>query len=228
MKESEPYYRRHLPHYQPEGATYHVVFRLAGSIPTSVLTELRFQREQEVKRIQAAKSEEEKARLLRDHKRKYFEKIDQLLDSCVHGPCWLRKPEVASIVAAAMHYYDGKKIDLIAYSIMPTHVHGIVRLLHENVRRVSDPMKAGRDGVPSYKVTELLGSIKKYTALRANRILGRRGAFWQSESYDHVIRDADELDRTIRYVLENPVKAGLCNDWREWKRTYVKPGIVGD
>ena len=89
------------------------------------------------------------------------------------------------------------------------------------VHRVSDP--AGR-----YRVTDLVGSIKKYTALRANRVLGRSGPFWQGESYDHVIRDGGELDRTIWYVLNNPVKARLCKDWRAWKWSYVKEGYIGD
>jgi len=92
----------------------------------------------------------------------------------------------------------------------------------------SDPKVVGRDRVPSYKVTEILGSIKKHTALRTNWVLGRTGAFWHSESYDHVIRDADELNRTIRYILENPVKAGLCKHWKDWPWSYVKPECVGD
>ncbi len=61
-------------------------------------------------------------------------------------------------------------------------------------------------------------SMKRHTALEANKLLGRIGPFWQDESYDHVIRDAEDLARIIEYVLDNPVKAGLVdkrNDW-EW------------
>jgi REP element-mobilizing transposase RayT len=50
----------------------------------------------------------------------------------------------------------------------------------------------------------------------------RSGAFWQHENYDHFVRDEVELERTIKYVLYNPVKAGLVNDQKDWKWTYCK------
>ncbi|HLF19354.1 MAG TPA: hypothetical protein VI704_01060, partial [Bacteroidota bacterium] len=75
-------------------------------------------------------------------------------------------------------------------------------------------------------VTNILENLKWYTALKANRALGRRGAFWQHESYDHVIRDDDELETFIRYVIENPVKARLAKHWRDWKWTYLKENLV--
>ncbi len=65
-------------------------------------------------------------------------------------------------------------------------------------------------------------SLKRYTAYEANQILGRSGAFWQHESYDHFARDEKELERIIKYVLYNPVKAGLVDDWKSWKWTYCK------
>ncbi len=67
-----------------------------------------------------------------------------------------------------------------------------------------------------------LQSLKAYTAREANDVLHRAGAFWQHESYDHVIRDGKEMDRIVWYVLNNPVKAGLVQDWKIWKWTYCK------
>ena len=245
MNGPNTYYRRHLPHYQPEGETYHVVFRLAGSIPASVLEELRFQKDLEEKRRLKIENGHERDRLAREYHREYFKRYEQLLDGHLRGPFWLRKPEIAEIVAGSIKSLDKKKYDLIAFSIMPNHVH----MVFELVRRFSEPTPNGRDGVPSntaalrrasdpttgnsgsvvsHRVTDIVGSIKKYTSLRANRVLGRRGAFWRSESYDHVIRDSAELDRTIEYVLMNPVRAGLCNDWREWKWSYVKEAYLAD
>ena len=63
----------------------------------------------------------------------------------------------------------------------------------------------------------IMKSLKGYTAYEANRILGRKGEFWEAESYDHFVRDDAELARIINYVLNNPVKAGLVKDWRDWK-----------
>ncbi|MGA9119769.1 MAG: hypothetical protein WB699_10425, partial [Bacteroidota bacterium] len=66
----------------------------------------------------------------------------------------------------------------------------------------------------------------KYTARRANKLLSRQGAFWQDESYDHLIRAGEELERTMWYVVNNPVKAKLAKEWQDWKYTYVKPDLL--
>ncbi len=65
-------------------------------------------------------------------------------------------------------------------------------------------------------------NIKRNSAKLANAALGRSGAFWQHESYDHFARDEAELERIIKYVIYNPVKAGLVDDWTKWKWTYCK------
>jgi putative transposase len=72
----------------------------------------------------------------------------------------------------------------------------------------------------------IMQSLKGYTARKCNIELGRRGSFWQHESFDHVIDDEGEFDRTIRYVLNNPVKAGLAKDWREWPWSYCRPQVM--
>ena len=59
-------------------------------------------------------------------------------------------------------------------------------------------------------------SLKSYTANRANEVLGRSGQFWQHESYDHWVRDTDELCRIAEYISLNPVKAGLVTRPEEW------------
>ena len=56
----------------------------------------------------------------------------------------------------------------------------------------------------------------QHTALECNRRLGREGAFWQHESYDHWIRDAEEMERILLYVDGNPVKAGLVESPEDW------------
>jgi REP element-mobilizing transposase RayT len=69
-------------------------------------------------------------------------------------------------------------------------------------------------------------SLKRHTARQANIVLGRQGAFWQDESYDRVIRDNDEYVRTVNYVLENPVKAGLVSKWEDWPWAYFKSDVL--
>ena len=65
-------------------------------------------------------------------------------------------------------------------------------------------------------------SLKGFTSREANILLGRNGTFWEHESYDHFVRDADELKRIVAYVLRNPLKAGLVEDWREWRWSYCR------
>jgi len=66
--------------------------------------------------------------------------------------------------------------------------------------------------IGAQKLERILHSWKSYTAKRANEILGQTGVFWQSEYYDRIIRNDEDLERTIEYVLNNPTKAGLV-DW---------------
>ena len=75
-------------------------------------------------------------------------------------------------------------------------------------------------------LSKIMQSLKRHTARQANIVLGREGPFWQDESYDRVIRDNEEYFRTVRYVLENPVKAGLVLQWNEWQWTYCKPDVL--
>src|SRR5437868_13312707 len=64
-------------------------------------------------------------------------------------------------------------------------------------------------------LAEIMHSLKSYTANRANEILGRSGQFWQHESYDHWVRDDEELERIVAYIAWNPVKANLVREPQE-------------
>jgi REP element-mobilizing transposase RayT len=66
------------------------------------------------------------------------------------------------------------------------------------------------------ELSSILHSLKSYTANEANKILNRKGQFWQPESFDRWIRDADHFAKVIRYIENNPVKARLCSKPEEW------------
>jgi REP element-mobilizing transposase RayT len=132
------------------------------------------------------------------------------LDGAGTGPTWLKKDNVAHIVRDTLHFYDDKRYDLYAYCIMANHVH----LVFKHIDNLKDA---------KYPITDIMHSIKSYTALQCNRILNREGAFWQIESYDRVIRNQDELETKIRNTLNNPVKAELTKHWKDWPFSYCKP-----
>jgi REP-associated tyrosine transposase len=120
-----------------------------------------------------------------------FVAMDRLLDQATSGPVYLGQPEIAQLVIDALR--DGEvrfhRYDLHAFVVMPNHVHLLV--------------------TPHVKAMQWLGPLKGFTAHEANRVLSRHAPFWQDESYDRLVRDSEEFRRTLRYIENNPVKAGL-------------------
>lgn len=210
------YFRRKLPHYQPSEAIYFITFRLAGSLPQEAIIRLREERERELRAAGQDKSLSYRIR------KKYFAKFDDLLEGKHDGPTWLADGRIAKVVAEALHYWDGKRYRLLCYCIMPNHVHMMIEVGQIGSLSYSGQEQAGN---LSYRLSPILHSIKRYSARESNRILQRSGAFWQHESYDHVVRDRQELERIVAYVLNNPVKAGLAKSWDEWKWSYVSRNV---
>ena len=140
--------------------------------------------------------------------RRVFEReLDDWLDRG-HGSCLLQL--AGDIVAGAFRYFDGERYDLTAYCVMPNHAHVVMRLFH------------GDD------LDNVLHSWKSFTAKRINERVQRTGKLWQREYYDRLIRDQEDLDDTIAYVVRNPEKAGLVDwpyVWRAgWKPADRPPG----
>jgi len=226
----ENYYRRHLPHYQPVGATYFVTFRLAGSLPAVIVADMLSERERQKHEMAAVKDKKVQLTRSRESDRVYFLRFDSSLDRLEQGPTWLRIPAIAKIVDEAINHRDGSVYDLLAYSIMPNHVHMVFDLPNEGRSDIPDSTSSRTMSESTlnrpYPVTRILASLKKYTARQANTELGRRGSFWQDESYDHVVRSDEELEWVLWYVVSNPEKAGLVHSWREWKWTYCRHGLL--
>ena len=178
-----------LPHWTRPGAAYAVTFRLADSLPPQVLHAWRQEREGI---LQGAT---EQGRPLTAHEEReldqlYATRIEAFLDSG-QGACHLAKREIAALIQETLQHFDGQRYDLIAWCIMPNHVHVIVR-----------PFE-GHD------LPGILHSWKSFTAKQANKLLGETGAFWQDEYYDHLIRDEKDFNHHLSYLLQNPEKAGL-------------------
>ena len=198
------YYRRNLPHFQPQGATILVNFRLAGSLPTEVIKRLKEENERLDIRILETKEHDERIKLREMMNRQHLDNWEDALHSTTHGPFYMREDPIAEIVSNSILFHDGEWFDVEAFSIMPNHVHLVITPLEKT------------DGV-YYGLTKIMHNIKRNSAKQANKLLGRTGPFWQHESYDHYIRNHAEFQRIIEYVLQNPVKAGLVDDWTAWK-----------
>lgn len=189
-----------MPHIQIAGATYFITFRLANSLPIEALDKLA---EDKQKINKLPESQKEFAH------RAWFAKYDDYLDQALHGSLYLKNEQVADMVAESIRFRDEKVYDLIAYCIMPNHVHLVCTPLEK------------MEGT-YFGLTEILHSLKRRTAREANKVLRRHGTFWQDESYDHFIREDAELEKVVKYVLYNPVKANLVQEQRNWKWNYCK------
>lgn len=186
------YYKRNLPHWYPDGKSIFLTWRLYGSLPQSVINWLRIARQ----RLRKPELSSE-ARLFEF--KKLFGKVDSLLDQATSGPVWLKNAEIASLIQAAILQRYAYLYTLWAYVVMANHVHIFLKPKGEATLE---------------RITKFL---KGFTAREANFRLGRTGQkFWQDESFDHWSRDRDEFIRIVKYIENNPVKAGLVKNPEDW------------
>ena len=172
------YYERKLPHWQPKGQHLFVTWRLYGSLPHSVLAELRSDPEVE--------------------KGRRFLQFDAELHKVVSGPHWLDKPEIATLVQQEILRLVQEGLCIVhSYVIMPNHVHMLLD--------------------PKVELRNITKAIKGRSAITCNQVLGRSGEhFWQDESYDHWVRNAESLRKIQAYIERNPVLAGLVIKPADW------------
>jgi REP element-mobilizing transposase RayT len=109
---------------------------------------------------------------------------------------------------------------------MPNHLHLVfIPIVERDLSR--SPVNFSDINIAlQYPVTDILRKLKGSTSRACNLALNRTGAFWQHESYDHVVRDSDELKRIVNYVLNNPVKAGLVEYPEQWDYSYVNYDLI--
>lgn len=208
MKTPKVFYRRNLPHIHPPRGTFFITYLLHGAIPKPLLEKLKRDHTLKINEIRLKGSEA----AIDDERKRYFGRFDQALHRSESSPFWLRKKEVSQIVKESLHFWDGRSLELVCYCIMPNHVHVLFTLLPQ----ISEDN-------PNH-LQHIMESIKKYSAVKCNALLNRKGQpFWQHESYDRVVRDRKELFNIIAYVLDNPIKAGLCKGRSEWEWSYISP-----
>jgi len=128
----------------------------------------------------------------------FRKRIEKYLDQG-YGECWLKDPRVAALIEENLIFHNGKRYDLKSWVVMPNHVHVLLT-----------PFK-------DIELGTITHSLKSFTALGANRILGRKGRFWQPEVFDRYIRNPKHFVNVIRYIERNPVKARLCSEPSEWR-----------
>lgn len=122
--------------------------------------------------------------------------IENELDRC--RTAWLANPVIAAGIQENLLYFDGDRYRLHAWAVMPNHVHVLIT------------------PAPRASMAQLVHGWKTYTARRANQTLGRTGRFWQPDYFDRYVRNPRHFLAVIRYIEENPVRAGLCQRREDW------------
>jgi REP element-mobilizing transposase RayT len=177
--------RGYLPHLDAPNVVQHIVFRLTDSLPAEIRGDI--------------------TTLQADDRVLAF---DAALDHG-HGKRDLAIPSVAALVQAALLSFDAKRYSLMAWCVMPNHVHALLEIR------------------PGSRLDQIVHSWKSYTAKEANRRRGRAGSFWAPEYFDRFMRNAEHLARTAAYIEGNPVKAGLCENISDWRFSSAWQGWGG-
>jgi putative transposase len=189
-----------------EDGIYFVTTCLHGSIPAHGLLDIQNYRQGLASRPRPSEIDEDEWELRQQ--KLVFARFDRWIDA---QPAirWLENPDAAAIVRDALYFFAGDRHDLLAYVVMPSHFHWVF-----HPRREWYEGAAWRTGMSPRE--HIMKSIKGFTARQCNKLLARTGTFWQDESWDHVVRNAEELERIIGYVENNPVVAGLTDVPDRW------------
>ncbi|HNR33116.1 MAG TPA: transposase [Candidatus Hydrogenedentes bacterium] len=170
-----------LPHWRQEGVRYFVTFRLADSIPQDKLRQWQEEKDRWLKRNPPPHTPEQ----VREFWRLFPERFHRWLDAG-YGACVLGKPRVEELLRGVLRNFDGERYELGEHVVMPNHVHAVVSPL------------------PGVELSGILHTWKSYSANKINALAGRRGVLWQKESFDHIVRNAEQLERINAYIRHNP------------------------
>lgn len=183
-----------LPHWHQNDTSVFITWRLADSLPKSVVEHLYKTRETWLK----LHPKPWDLKTYSEFNRRFTLPLEDLLDQA-HGECLLKDPSCATIVADALHHFDQTRYDLDCFVVMPNHVHVVLKLLEE------------------HPLEDILHSIKSYTSHKINEHLNRTGKLCQSKYWDRLIRSQKHLDWTRDYIANNPknLRPGTFLHWQK-------------
>jgi len=187
----------HIVHWDLSAAIYHVAFHLADSVPTEQLMAWRTARtdfEARARAEQRALTAEEVAEM----RELYSQRIERYLSNG-HGACVLREEGAAEAVRRTLEHDNGRRYELHAWTIMPNHVHVVVRCFAEE------------------KMKEVVDTWKSVSAHGIVKAVGCSAPVWMPDHYSRIIRTAEEYARQIKYVWGNPEAAGLQGGFERMK-----------
>ncbi|MEO0733875.1 MAG: transposase [Bacteroidota bacterium] len=213
-------YPKNIPHDPLGHAAVHITYRLYRSLPKQIFTTLAARRQKQIEELEDEllkfrPDQAEEVRRLRTRQidGRYELAIDQALHQAnIPQSYSLTEAFVRQTVRDSwLHLQQRETIFLYALCIMGNHVHVILRSFDETM---------------DISVAKVMNNHKGYTARIINRQRGQIGTpFWAKGYFDRRIRQGKFMT-AMWYMLNNPVKAGLVEEWQDWAGTYVHPDYV--
>lgn len=219
MRQNENIRQRNLPHIDPVGKPFFVTACLYQSINAKGLKRVRDYREELSKQPCPEQYTESAWKRIQD--KLVFKLVDSILDG-EPAAQYLKNDQAAEIVQNAFLFFADERYRLLAFVVMPSHHHWVF-WPNKNWTDTLET-KFGRQGKARSPREVISHSIQSYTGSKCNEVLGLSGPFWQRETYDHFVRDEDELIRIIHYIEKNPVVAGLASkpDEYRWSSAFLR------
>jgi putative transposase len=112
------------------------------------------------------------------------------------------------VVSEMMRLENEGRVQSLAFVLMPNHLHWLL-VLGENE-----------------DLSRVVGLFKGRSAREVNKALNRKGHLWQRAFYDHAIRKDEDLQKLARYIVGNPIRAGIVKrvgDYPLWDAVWLDP-----
>jgi REP element-mobilizing transposase RayT len=169
--------RGYLPHFDGGAVAQMITFRLADSLPRDVYERVTL----------AAVNPQDR----------YFW-LEKLVDQG-RGACLLGSRRNAIIVRDALAHFDGERYRLLAWIVMPNHVHVLI------------------EQTAGFRLDTVVHSWKSFTSRQISKSEGRTGRVWAADYFDRYIRDDEHYRNAVFYIENNSVKAKLVGKPEEWE-----------
>ena len=233
FRNSENWSKRFLPHYNADNKYQMLTYRLADSIPREAIQYLN--KLESLGAPQATAGDDKKLKDIR--KRKI---IEETLDKGF-GSCILQEDKAASIIIENWLHFDKERYDLIAYVVMPNHIHILIKVYPGNSlgkiiwswksytsRRIFEIPELKKKYVDSY-LNSNKGAVPSRATIERQKFLEpaaacgapRKIPLWQREYWDRFIRNEEHYWKAINYIHSNPRKAGLVPSDTEWPYSSI-------
>jgi len=210
--QADLFYRRRLPHLYVSNHPVFLTWRLKFDLPNIIKHTIKEMKDEFEKRTLELSTEYKLMQGYTYHKR-VFDYLDNHLGNSEDLPKLLDNNNMREIISQALLYKHEENYLLHSFCLMPNHIHVLFTPYADKIDLKNT-------------LSKVTHGWKRITAIRINELLGKSGALWASESYDHVVRNEEEFSRIIIYIMQNPVKAGLVKHWKNWGGNWLSDEFI--